>query len=133
MDSNVKQNFNRYLLIGLATLALVVYFVKQSYSEETHTKSNSEQSVTVSAITVNYQTLVNQLSFSGPIVGREEVPIYSDLIQGRIVEVSADEGQNVKAGQVLPILTLLSSKRKSCSKRQAYNMQHNQLHNKKPW
>jgi HlyD family secretion protein len=101
MDSNVKQNFNRYLLIGLATLALVVYFVRQSYSEETHTKSNSEQSVTVSAITVNYQTLVNQLSFSGPIVGREEVPIYSDLIQGRIVEVSADEGQNVKAGQVL--------------------------------
>jgi HlyD family secretion protein len=101
MDSNVKQNFNRYLLIGLATLALVVYFVRQSYSEETHTKSNSEQSVTVSAITVNYQTLANQLSFSGPIVGREEVPIYSDLIQGRIVEVSADEGQNVKAGQVL--------------------------------
>jgi multidrug efflux pump subunit AcrA (membrane-fusion protein) len=39
--------------------------------------------------------------FSGPVVGRDEVPIYSDLAQGRIDKILVDAGQRVKAGAIL--------------------------------
>jgi len=41
------------------------------------------------------------MTFSGPVVGRDEVPVYSELAQGRIDKILVEAGQHVKAGTVL--------------------------------
>jgi HlyD family secretion protein len=60
--------------------------------------------ITVSAVTAERVTTPKTMTFSGPVVGREEISIYASLPQGRIQQVLVDEDQRVSAGTVLAIL-----------------------------
>lgn len=61
----------------------------------------SPQAITVSTVTAKTSAIPRTMMFSGPVVGRDEVPIFSDLEQGRIDKVLVDAGKRVKAGEVL--------------------------------
>ena len=62
---------------------------------------NDSGAVTVSVIQTEKKSIPRSLALSGVVVGREEVAVYADLAQGRISKVLVDEGQYVKACQVL--------------------------------
>ena len=102
-----NKKLSQYVLVTLAVTMLIIYFSKQSQGQEKVASQSLEATLTVSAIVVNYKVLDREINFSGPVVGREEVPVYGDTIQGRIVQVLADDGQSVKAGQ--PLATLDSA------------------------
>ncbi len=99
-----NKKLSHFLIVTLAVTALIVYFVKQSRGQDRVVSESLEATVTVSAVVANYKTLDREISFSGPIIGREEVPVYGDTTQGRIVQLLADDGQSVKAGQALATL-----------------------------
>lgn len=70
--------------------------------------------VTVTTISPKYMSVTKTVHFSGPVVGRTEVPVYAELSEGRISNVLVEEGQHVRAGQVLATIdTSLFGIRKS--------------------
>lgn len=100
-----NKKISRYLILILVIAATISYFIKQSHEENKSILQNSSEAiVAVSAVVTNYKALDKELTFSGPIVGREEVPVYADAQQGRIVRLLADDGQSVKAGQALAMI-----------------------------
>ncbi len=99
-----NKNLSRYFIVALAMTALIIYFLRQSHGQEKFAPESLESTATVSAIVANIKTLNREITFSGPIIGREEVPVYGDTTQGRIVQLLADDGQPVKAGQALATL-----------------------------
>jgi HlyD family secretion protein len=86
------------LLGGVLILSNLLW---HGYADAQADVALNDGSITVSAITLEQKPMVRTLSFSGLVTGREEVPIYSDLHQGRIKEVMVDAGDHVKAGQTL--------------------------------
>jgi multidrug efflux pump subunit AcrA (membrane-fusion protein) len=91
----------QYGLVALIFAVLAaVWLVKHSHQLRAEKKVNS-QGITVSAVIAEESSVVRTMTFSGPVVGRDEVPVYSDLEQGRIDKILVDAGQRVKAGAVL--------------------------------
>ena len=101
MVSLKNKSLGRYLIVAIAVIALIIYSLKKSNGQEKLASESAEAIVTVSAIVANTKTIDKEITFSGPIVGREEMPVYGDTLQGRIVKVLVDDGQAVKAGQAL--------------------------------
>ena len=113
MHLEKNKKFSRYFIVTLAVTSLFIYFLRQSHGQEKFAPESLESTATVSVIVANTKILNREITFSGPIVGREEVPVYGDTTQGRIVQLLADDGQLVKVGQPLAILdsTLLKTQK----------------------
>lgn len=93
---------NRFAVIGgLMFAGLLTGWGWIVFSDAEPTAVNDAGAVTVSVVKAEKKTIPRSLALSGLVVGREEVAVYADLPQGRINKVLVDEGQYVKAGQVL--------------------------------
>lgn len=88
-------------MMGAISLAILLLLIKNTLPNANAVDQKNLQSISVTAITAHEGTLQRRMTFSGPIVGRDEVPIYSDLPQGRIDKILVEAGQHVKAGTVL--------------------------------
>lgn len=99
-----NKNLKPLLVISIAVLALLFYWFKPASKAEHLASGNLAAKVSVTAIIAKPSTLNQTLKFSGPIVGQEEVPVYSDASQGRIIALLVDDGQAVKSGQTLALL-----------------------------
>ncbi|MCE9633527.1 MAG: efflux RND transporter periplasmic adaptor subunit [Methylophilales bacterium] len=60
-----------------------------------------QTAITVSTITTELSNTPRTMTFSGPVVGREEISVYASVAQGKIQQVMVDEDQRVSAGTVL--------------------------------
>lgn len=60
-----------------------------------------QAAITVSTITAERSNTPRNMTFSGPVVGREEISVYASVAQGKIQQVLVDEDQRVSAGTVL--------------------------------
>ena len=78
-------------------LLLISGITPKAYAED---KKNG-QAIAVTAVTARIGSVQRRMTFSGPVVGRDEVPVYSELAQGRIDKILVEAGQHVKAGMVL--------------------------------
>jgi RND family efflux transporter MFP subunit len=59
------------------------------------------QAIAVTGVTAHMGSVQRRMTFSGPVVGRDEVPVYSELAQGRIDKILVEAGKHVKAGTIL--------------------------------
>lgn len=93
-----KQNLSMMIAISAFILfALINGISPQAYAED---KKNG-QAIAVTGVTAHLGSVQRRMTFSGPVVGRDEVPVYSELAQGRIDKILVEAGQHVKAGAVL--------------------------------
>ena len=84
-------------------LFVVIFFIliKNTMQNANAVNQNNGQAISVTAVTAVEGAVQRRMMFSGPVVGRDEVPIYSELSQGRIDKILVEAGQHVKAGTVL--------------------------------
>lgn len=103
----------RFLIIG--TIVGGIFFsIHWLTSLMAQPRTNQNNFVTVTTILPKNMSVSKTIHFSGPVVGRTEVPVYAELSEGRISSVLVEEGQHVKAGQVLATIdTSLLGIRKS--------------------
>ncbi|BCM24121.1 efflux RND transporter periplasmic adaptor subunit [Methyloradius palustris] len=95
---------NRFALFGVFIIAgLFSSLGWLARSEAESVAVNDTGAVTVSVINAEKKSIPRSLALSGVVIGREEVAVYADLPQGRISKVLVDEGQYVKAGQILAV------------------------------
>lgn len=66
--------------------------------------ADAKPTMTVTSIVATLSSMPRQMSYSGPVVGMETMLVYSSLPQGRIQQVLVDEGQRVRAGDILAVL-----------------------------
>ena len=83
--------------LAFILLVLINCIASKAYAED---KKNG-QAIAVTGVTARIGGEQRRMTFSGPVVGREEVPVYSELAQGRIDKILVEAGQHVKAGTVL--------------------------------
>lgn len=102
MDKLKKRGFTHFLIAFLAFISVAILIIKQQHGEIKVAKKEMELPiVAVSTIIAEPKTVNRKMILSGLVVGREEIPVYSDLSQGRIIKVLVEEGQNIKLGQLL--------------------------------
>jgi RND family efflux transporter MFP subunit len=93
-----KQNLSMMIAISAFILfALINGISPQAYAED---KKNG-QAIAVTGVTAHMGSVQRCMTFSGPVVGRDEVPVYSELAQGRIDKILVEAGKHVKAGTIL--------------------------------
>ena len=93
-----KQNLSMMIAISAFILfALLNGISPQAYAED---KKNG-QAIAVTGVTAHMGSVQRRMTFSGPVVGRDEVPVYSELAQGRIDKILVEAGKHVKAGTIL--------------------------------
>src|SRR5450830_570112 len=95
---------NRFALFGVLIVAsLFTSLGWLAHSDAEPVAAKDTGAVTVSVINAQKKSVPRSLALSGVVVGREEVAVYADLPQGRISKVLVDEGQYVKACQILAV------------------------------
>lgn len=91
-----------YIGVALALIALVVFQLKSN--KETTVKRvyqyDKEQAINVQAITLKFESVNNDISFTGTFEPNKETKVSAE-IQGKINSVLADVGSVVKKGQSL--------------------------------
>ena len=103
----------RFLIIG-AIVGGIFFSIHWLTGLMAQPRSNENNFVTVTTISPKNMSVTKTIHFSGPVVGRTEVPVYAELSEGRISSVLVEEGQHVKSGQVLATIdTSLLGIRKS--------------------
>ena len=96
-----QNKIKQYGLVALFfALLLAIWLFKHSHQFWAEKKVHA-QGITVTAVIAEQSNVVRTMTFSGPVVGRDQVPVYSDLEQGRVDKILVDAGQRVKAGSVL--------------------------------
>lgn len=90
------------LMLTIAIAALIFMIWHFSANSKTTRSASSVQSVTVQTITNS--PLSSSLELFGKVTAMEQVPVYADMMQGRITKVLVDEGDHVKAGQQLAVV-----------------------------
>ena len=101
MKRYTTQQLTRFgILFALSALILFV-LIKSTTNNANAVDQKNGLAIAVTAVTAKEGTVQRRMTFSGPVVGRDEVPIYSELAQGRIDKILVDAGQHVKAGTVL--------------------------------
>lgn len=84
--------------------------------------ADNKPTMTVTATTAVLSAMPRQTAYSGPVVGVETLLVHAGSSQGRIQQVLVEEGQRVRAGEVLAVLdTSLLQVQKS---QQQANRQH---------
>lgn len=108
MKRYTTQQVTRFgILFALSALILLV-LIKSTTNNANAVDQQNGQAISVTAVTAHEGTVQRRMTFSGPVVGRDEVPIYSELAQGRIDKILVDAGQHVKAGTVLATIDAAS-------------------------
>ena len=100
MKRCTTQKITRNMMIpSLAFILLVLIncIALKAYAED---KKNG-QVIAVTGVTAHIGSVQRRMTFSGPVVGRDEVPVYSELVQGRIDKILVEAGKHVKAGTIL--------------------------------
>ena len=83
--------------LAFILLVLINCIALKAYAED---KKNG-QVIAVTGVTAHIGSVQRRMTFSGPVVGRDEVPVYSELTQGRIDKILVEAGKHVKAGTIL--------------------------------
>ncbi len=83
--------------LAFILLVLINCIASKAYAED---KKNG-QVIAVTGVTAHIGSVQRRMTFSGPVVGRDEVPVYSELTQGRIDKILVEAGKHVKAGTIL--------------------------------
>ena len=83
--------------LAFILLVLMNCIASKAYAED---KKNG-QVIAVTGVTAHIGSVQRRMTFSGPVVGRDEVPVYSELTQGRIDKILVEAGKHVKAGTIL--------------------------------
>ena len=93
-----KQNLSMMIAISAFILFVLINGISpKAYAED---KKNG-QAIAVTGVTAHMGSVQRRMTFSGPVVGRDEVPVYSELAQGRIDKILVEAGKHVKAGTIL--------------------------------
>lgn len=90
------------LMLTIAIAALIFMIWHFSANSKTTRSASSILSVTVQ--TIESSPLNSSLELFGKVIALEQVPVYADMMQGRITKVLVDEGDHVKAGQQLAVV-----------------------------
>lgn len=93
-----RPQFRVIASILVVFVALILWHFKANSSQK---KMVNDGALVVTTIVAQSGEVKPKLSAFGQLIGREEVPVYTDAMQGRILEVLVDEGDHVKAGQRL--------------------------------
>ena len=96
----IKQLTLGSLMFAISALILFV-LIKGTANTANAVDQKNGQAISVTGIIAQEDTVQRRMIFSGPVVGRDEVPIYSELTQGRIDKILVEAGQRVKIGTVL--------------------------------
>ncbi len=83
--------------LAFILLVLINCIASKAYADD---KKNG-QVIAVTGVTAHIGSVQRRMTFSGPVVGRDEVPVYSELTQGRIDKILVEAGKHVKAGTIL--------------------------------
>jgi len=90
------------LMLTIAIAALIFMIWHFSANSKNTRSASSILSVTVQ--TIQSSQLNSSLELFGKVIAAEQVPVYADMMQGRITKVLVDEGDHVKEGQKLAIV-----------------------------
>ena len=96
----IKQLTLGSLMFAISALILFV-LIKGTADTANAVDQKNGQAISVTGIIAQEDTVQRRMIFSGPVVGRDEVPIYSELTQGRIDKILVEAGERVKIGTVL--------------------------------
>ena len=94
------QKLTRSMMIASVAIILLVLIHGMSQQAFADDKKNG-QAIVVTGVTAHTGSVQRRMTFSGPVVGRDEVPVYSELAQGRIDKILVEAGNHVKAGTIL--------------------------------
>ena len=100
MNRYTTKKITRSMMIASLAFILLVLInciASKAYAED---KKNG-QVIAVTGVTAHIGSVQRRMTFSGPVVGRDEVPVYSELTQGRIDKILVEAGKHVKAGTIL--------------------------------
>ncbi|HEY8118846.1 MAG TPA: efflux RND transporter periplasmic adaptor subunit [Methylophilaceae bacterium] len=95
---------SRFLIGCVVITGVLVSVIWLNLSDAQPSPVSAEPAIAVSVLVAETKSISQQMTFSGPVVGHEEVPIYADLGQGRISQVLVEEGQHIKAGTTLAVI-----------------------------
>lgn len=106
MNNRLIDQLPLFLRTRMALAIVVLTSILMVWHFSTHSESArpSNSRLTVTAITVENKPLNSTLELFGKVVAQEQVPVYADMMQGRITKVLVDEGDHVKAGQQLAVV-----------------------------
>lgn len=106
MNNRLIDQLPLFLRTRMALAIVVLTSILMVWHFSTHSESArpSNAALTVTAITVENKSLNSTLELFGKVVAQEQVPVYADMMQGRITQVLVDEGDHVKAGQQLAVV-----------------------------
>lgn len=110
VDGETSSNTKRNVLIALAIfLALVIggglYFYSQGQGATTASADDrADQAPVVSVISPGTGTIAGEISATGSLAARREMPVGVAGEGGRVVSVTVDAGDWVRAGQVLAVI-----------------------------
>ncbi len=95
-----------WLWLGIAGLlaaiiAAAYFFASSGEAAATPAADRDDQAPTISVITPGRGTIAGEITATGTLAARRDVPVGVVGEGGRVVAVSAEQGQWVKAGQVL--------------------------------
>jgi HlyD family secretion protein len=101
MKRYTTQQLTRSVMMIAFFVVIIFALIKNTTQNTNAVDQKNGQAISVTAVTAIEGTVQRRMMFSGPVVGRDEVPIYSELAQGRIDKILVEAGQHVKAGTVL--------------------------------
>nr|WP_137676961.1 efflux RND transporter periplasmic adaptor subunit [Parerythrobacter lutipelagi] len=110
VDGETSSNTKRNVLIALAIiLALIIggglYFYSQGQGATTASADDrADQAPVVSVISPGSGTIAGEISATGSLAARREMPVGVAGEGGRVVSVTVDAGDWVRAGQVLAVI-----------------------------
>lgn len=88
--------------MAIAFFAFIFFaLIKNTTQNANAVDQKNVQAIAVTGVIAHQGSVQRRMTFSGPVVGRDEVPVYSELAQGRIDKILVEAGQHVKAGTVL--------------------------------
>ncbi len=100
MNRYATQKLTHSIMIASVAFTLLVLINGMSPQAYAKDKKNG-QVIAVTGVTSQIGSVQRRMTFSGPVVGRDEVPVYSELAQGRIDKILVEAGKHVKAGTIL--------------------------------
>ena len=102
------QQLARFGILFALSAFIVLMLIKHTTNNANAVDQKNGVAIAVTAVTAQEGTVQRRMTFSGPVVGRDEVPIYSELSQGRIDKILVEAGEHVKAGTVLATIDAAS-------------------------
>ncbi len=101
---SVRPDFRRWLIIGgaiIAGLLAIYFFLMRGDAGPAAGAGDQSQAPTVSVVSPGRATVQGTVSVTGTIAARREMPVGVVGEGGRVVSVPVEQGQWVRAGQVL--------------------------------